>query len=63
MSRARSFKQILLIEDMAFGDGRAPRAAVPNPRLDLPGTDARRARKADFTGRRRRPVPLPNAVP
>ncbi len=63
MPRPRFFKQILLIEDMAFGDGRAPRPAAPTPRLDLPGTDVRRSRKADFTGRRRRPVPLLTSVP
>jgi hypothetical protein len=63
MARARSFKQILVIVDMVFGGGRAPRPAAPSPRLDLPGTDARRKRTSDFIGRRRRPVPIPKAVP
>ncbi|MGH9361691.1 MAG: hypothetical protein ACRD2T_07220 [Thermoanaerobaculia bacterium] len=60
MTRPRSFKQVLLIADMAFGGG--PHAG-PTLRFDLPGSDVRRARESDFVGRRRRPVPLLAAVP
>lgn len=49
--RYRHFALPVLLEDMRFA-GRAPTPGEPFPDFDLPTTDGRRLRKADFVGRR-----------